>query len=331
MEESATRQYLTFVLGGERFALESLLVSEVLDLPVTTRVPLGPPCLHGIVNLRGNAATVVDLGRLLGLEQRTGRPKGACLVVLERDYDGERTLVAALADTVQEVVEIPREDVAEPPEMGLAVNPRFLRGLARLEDAFVMFSAAGDVIAAPVQIDGEYGVALNGTAWETLYENANNVILSPQGNASAAVVQVKSMAQADIATFQEGIFSVAVNGQVWDKIFVNCWNPAFDPAGKNVAATVRRTLYDYTIAVNGKAWAGAYACAWGPAFNPANGQVAAPVRKGGAWGMTPTTRRPRSTTARCATTAKRTASRTSPRIPPARPAPIAITSPVGRR
>jgi len=93
-------------------------------------------------------------------------------------------------------------------------------------------------------------------AWETLYENANNVILSPAGNATAAVVQVKSLAQADIATFQDGIFSVAVNGEAWDSIFVNCWNPAFDAAGKRVATTVRTNLYDYTIAVDGKPWAG---------------------------------------------------------------------------
>jgi purine-binding chemotaxis protein CheW len=137
MEDNATRQYLTFVLGGERFALESLLVSEVLDMPVATRVPLGPPYLHGIVNLRGNAATVVDLGRLLGLD-RSGDDRGACLIVLERDYDGERALLAALADAVQEVVEIAREDLAATPEMGLAVDPRFLRGLARLDGDFVM-------------------------------------------------------------------------------------------------------------------------------------------------------------------------------------------------
>lgn len=146
MEESATRQYLTFVLGGERFALESLLVSEVLDLPVTTRVPLGPPYLHGIANLRGNAATVVDLGRLLGLE-RADDTREACLIILERAYDGERALVAALADAVQEVVEIPREDLSPPPEMGLAVDPRFLRGLARLEDDFVMVLDADRVFA----------------------------------------------------------------------------------------------------------------------------------------------------------------------------------------
>lgn len=137
MDTTDTRQYLTFALGGELFALESLLVSEVLDLPAMTQVPLGPPCLRGIVNLRGNAATVVDLGLKLGLGA-TKTDQGACLIILERDYDGERALIAAMADAVHEVVAIARDEVETPPEIGLAVDARFLTGLARQDDAFLM-------------------------------------------------------------------------------------------------------------------------------------------------------------------------------------------------
>lgn len=137
MDDDTTRQYLTFALGGERFALESLRVSEVLDMPVLTRVPLGPPFLRGIVNLRGNAATVVDLGQELGLG-RIADERSACLIILERAYDGERALVGVMAEAVQEVVEIPPQDVEPTPDMGLAVDPRFVSGLAHLEDDFVM-------------------------------------------------------------------------------------------------------------------------------------------------------------------------------------------------
>lgn len=137
MDDDVTRQYLTFALGGERFALESLLVSEVLDMPVLTRVPLGPPFLRGIVNLRGNAATVVDLGEELGLGHSQA-DQSACLIILERAYDGERALVGIMADAVQEVVEIAAKDLEPTPEMGLAVDPRFVSGLAHLEGDFVM-------------------------------------------------------------------------------------------------------------------------------------------------------------------------------------------------
>ena len=136
MADDATRQYLTFTLCGEHFALPSLLVSEVLDLPPVTVVPLAPGHLRGVVNLRGNAATVVDLGHKLELPAGARPP--TCLIIVDRDYDGDTVAVAALADAVHEVVEIADADIAPPPDMGLAVPTRFVRGLARLEGTFTI-------------------------------------------------------------------------------------------------------------------------------------------------------------------------------------------------
>lgn len=146
MEDDVTRQYLTFALRGERFALESSLVSEVLDMPALTRVPLGPPFLRGIVNLRGNAATVVDIGEELGLGTTTAI-RGACLIIMDQTYDGEHALVGIMADAVQEVVEISPDDVERTPEMGLSVDPRFLAGLARLDGEFVMLLDPDQILA----------------------------------------------------------------------------------------------------------------------------------------------------------------------------------------
>ncbi len=146
MADDATRQYLTFSLSGERFALESLLVSEVLDVPHVTWVPLAPPHLRGIINLRGNASTVVDLCRKLELGD-DGPDKATCLIIVERDFDGDIVSLAALADAVHEVVEIPDSDIAPPPDMGLAVPPHYVRGLARQGDDFVMILDAERLFA----------------------------------------------------------------------------------------------------------------------------------------------------------------------------------------
>ena len=136
MDQDAVRQYLTLSLCGERFALPSLAVSEVLDVPPVTAVPLAPPCLRGVVNLRGNAATVVDLSRKLELDAAAHNP--TCLIIMERDYDGDKLAVAALADAVHEVVEIPDAAVSPPPDMGLPVPSRFVRGLAQVDGAFTI-------------------------------------------------------------------------------------------------------------------------------------------------------------------------------------------------
>lgn len=136
MADDAVRQYLTFSLCGERLALPSLLVSEVLDVPPVTFVPLAPGHLRGVVNLRGNAATVVDLSQKLELDAECHKP--TCLIILERDYDGDTLAVAALADAVHEVVEVADADVAPPPDMGLSVPTRFVRGLAQVDGVFTI-------------------------------------------------------------------------------------------------------------------------------------------------------------------------------------------------
>ena len=146
---------------------------------------MGPPCLRGIVNLRGNAATVVDLGLKLGLG-RTETGRGACLIILERDYRGERALVAALADAVQEVVAISRDEVESPPEMGLAVDPRFLTGLARQDGAFLMawkpvFSADGAHLAVNVERGGVHTVVCDGKAYPKSFEKCFAPAFSPDG------------------------------------------------------------------------------------------------------------------------------------------------------
>lgn len=147
------------------------------------------------------------------------------------------------------------------------------------------FSAEGGVIAAAVQQDMQYGMSVNGAAWENLYENANGFVLSANGKRSAAVVQVKSLGQADLETFREGAYTVAVDGETWDSTFMNAWNPVFSPYAHRVAAQVRLTLYDYTIAVEGTPWPIHFQCVWDPCFHPNSSSVAAPVRQGGKWGI----------------------------------------------
>ncbi len=148
----------------------------------------------------------------------------------------------------------------------------------------MQFSAGGDVTSVAVQSGGEYGMSLNGTTWETLYENATNFVLSPCGTKSAAVVQTVNVPQADIDTFQNGAYSLAIDGEAWDKNFVNVWTPSFDAKVEHVASQIRLTLWDYTIAVDGKPWDKTYQSVWAPLFN-ASGDVIAPVRMGGKWGL----------------------------------------------
>ncbi|MDQ7831134.1 MAG: chemotaxis protein CheW [Desulfovibrionaceae bacterium] len=131
------KQYLTFALGEELFALESSLVLEVLEVPAITRIPRVPDHLLGVINLRGNAASIVDLRRKFGMSP-TQCTRDTCVIVVERDFEGERQPVGLLADSVREVLEISPDSVLDPPDMGLSVDARYLCGVARQGDDFVL-------------------------------------------------------------------------------------------------------------------------------------------------------------------------------------------------
>ena len=78
-------QYLTFVLGGEAYAIGILAIKEIIEYHSLTEVPMMPPCVRGVINLRGAVVPVMDL------QVRFGRPpsevtKRTCIVIVEAPW-----------------------------------------------------------------------------------------------------------------------------------------------------------------------------------------------------------------------------------------------------
>jgi purine-binding chemotaxis protein CheW len=70
LSELAVRQYVTFIAGDEVFAVEMTPVQEIIRVPQVVRVPLCPPTLEGLANLRGQVLPIVSLRRALGFDER---------------------------------------------------------------------------------------------------------------------------------------------------------------------------------------------------------------------------------------------------------------------
>jgi chemotaxis signal transduction protein len=85
------KQYLTLLPGRGTLRPESSLVLEVLEVPSITRIPRVPDFLVGVINLRGNAATVVDCAANSAWSPR--HTKDTCVIVVEREFEGERLAV----------------------------------------------------------------------------------------------------------------------------------------------------------------------------------------------------------------------------------------------
>jgi purine-binding chemotaxis protein CheW len=128
---------LTFTLGGESFGVDVAQVKEVLDIVPITRVPRSGPYMRGVINLRGMVIPVMDLSDKLGMP-RGGGEENPCIIVVEMDQDGEKTAAGLLADAVQEVVEVQPDQIEPAPALGMPLDRRFIRGLAKREGGLLV-------------------------------------------------------------------------------------------------------------------------------------------------------------------------------------------------
>jgi purine-binding chemotaxis protein CheW len=154
-----TAQYLTFKLEEEIFSLDISKVREVLDFTKVTKVPQTPDFMLGVINLRGSVVPVVDMRLKFGLS-KTETTVNTCIIIVEIELDGEITVLGALVDSVQEVMELGPEQIEPPPRIGTRLNTKFIKGMGKRDEEFIIildidrvFSA--DEFALAQQISGE--------------------------------------------------------------------------------------------------------------------------------------------------------------------------------
>ena len=136
-ESNETNQYLTFNLDGEVFGLAILKVREVLDFTSITRVPQTPPYMRGVINLRGSVVPVMDL-RLKFNMAETEKKVNTCIIITEVELNGELVVLGALADSVQEVVDLDSSQIEPPPHMGTRLRTEFIKGMGKHGDGFII-------------------------------------------------------------------------------------------------------------------------------------------------------------------------------------------------
>lgn len=135
-------QFLTFFLGDERYAIDVRKIHEVLEVPRITRVPRMPAFVSGVMNLRGNVIPVMDLRLKFGLG-KTEITEDTSIVVTEISDvfgDEEQSVleIGLFSDAVDQVLDIPPENIEPPPAIGTSIDTSFIRGMGRVGDDFVI-------------------------------------------------------------------------------------------------------------------------------------------------------------------------------------------------
>jgi purine-binding chemotaxis protein CheW len=132
-----TRQYLSFNLSDEEFALDISKVREVLDFTKITKVPQTPDFMKGVINLRGSVVPVIDLKDKFGVG-RTDKTVLTRIIICEIEIEESTTVIGALADSVHEVMDIEPENVEPTPKIGTRLDTSFLKGMGKRDEEFIL-------------------------------------------------------------------------------------------------------------------------------------------------------------------------------------------------
>lgn len=132
-----TTQYLTFKLEDEVYATDISQVREVLEYSRVTKVPRTPDYMRGVINLRGRVVPVLDLKLRFGMS-RTEQTVNTCVVIVEVNLEGDAMVIGALADSVQEVIELDPSVIEPPPKIGTRLDTDFIRGMGKKDEEFII-------------------------------------------------------------------------------------------------------------------------------------------------------------------------------------------------
>jgi purine-binding chemotaxis protein CheW len=128
-----SRQYSTFFVADLFFGVDVLRVQEVLRFQHMTEVPLAPEVIEGLINLRGQIVTAIDMRRRLNLPARTGDQTPMNMVV--RTDDGA---VSLLVDEIGDVVDVDQATYEEPPDNLDASARKLIQGVYKLKDHLLL-------------------------------------------------------------------------------------------------------------------------------------------------------------------------------------------------
>lgn len=126
-------RFLEFSLGQEDYAIPLLMVKEVISIPETTPIPKAPKHFIGLMNLRGQVISIVDLRNKLSIKPKEEVADSAVIIV---DFQGIN--IGVIVDSINRVLAFSIGDIQEMPEVNSQVKSDYIRGVYKKEDGLTI-------------------------------------------------------------------------------------------------------------------------------------------------------------------------------------------------
>ena len=125
---SESDRYLEFSLGNEFYAIPLLKVKEVIAIPATTPIPHAPSYFEGIMNLRGQVISIVDLRKKLGIKIKEESSESAVIIV-----DMSPIFLGVIVDSVSTVLAMSEDQINPPPNSDTKMKTDYITGVTFIE------------------------------------------------------------------------------------------------------------------------------------------------------------------------------------------------------
>jgi purine-binding chemotaxis protein CheW len=140
------QQYLTFVLNNEVYGVNILSIKEIIDYGNITRVPMVNSFIAGVINLRGSVVPIIDLA-LRFSEPPSGRTKRSSIVIIELKHNEQDMEIGITVDEVNEVINIPFNEIEAAPEFGTKIRTDFIAGMGKVENHLLILLDIENILA----------------------------------------------------------------------------------------------------------------------------------------------------------------------------------------
>jgi len=160
VEDGNIVQLVSFMIDESEYAVDILVVNEILRYPEITRLPNTPHFIRGVINLRGNVIPVVDVRARFGFTKGGITDLTRVIVI---DTKGKQ--IGLLVDNVYQVVRIPTVNIDPPSEIITGVSEEFISGIGRFNDRLIILLKISHLIfledkegvgmAVPLDLDNQ--------------------------------------------------------------------------------------------------------------------------------------------------------------------------------
>lgn len=140
-DDSMKNRYLTFRVGNEDYGIEILYVTEIVGMQKVTEVPDMPDFVKGVINLRGQVIPVIDVRTRFQLESRQYDDR-TCAIVVNIDA----TVIGLIVDSVDEVLNIPDQEISPPPTINESWSCRFITGMGKVDGKVKILLEVGKLL-----------------------------------------------------------------------------------------------------------------------------------------------------------------------------------------